>query len=217
MTELNQHPVWRAAVRRSLDDAVFPDWTAQAKCAEVKVRSGTGGQVHDDFFKDELSTRKADAGEWPSKVVNAMRLCASCPVRRECLAYAVESEVRLSQEWRTGEVVAVDRRFGVYGGVPGRIRERMTTMRCPRCGGSGTQPGGFGEPPEGMNAKSWNKTFWEEMGPRLNKDRAGWPCRHCRGSGRLPHPERIERCETYFADFARERRWSAETEEEGVA
>jgi transcription factor WhiB len=259
VTQLRDRPEHRARQRAALDDAMFPAWTGRAKCAEVKVRSGTGGQIHDDYFKDELSTKKADAGEWPTKVVTAMRLCSTCPVRVECLRWAMDQETRFSQRWKTGELVEQDRRFGVYGGVPGRVRERYGTMPCPVCGGTAIEPGGFTHPPRDLGIRTFNKAAWMALGLSLHgaqpvkltlacgdvvtrgasvaavleevkcqeheeqaiterdESAVGWPCTHCRRSGRVPRPDRIEQTEAFFVRFAQERRWVAEDREERTA
>jgi hypothetical protein len=131
VSELHDHPSYRASVRRAFDDALFPEWTAQAECARLKVMSGTGGEVHDDFFTDDVKQRpRGDYDEWPSRTVSAMRICSTCPVRSECLEYALEGEQRMEKAFWLSEpeLVTDDRRFGVYGGVPGRVRERFARL-----------------------------------------------------------------------------------------
>jgi hypothetical protein len=66
-----------------------PGWMGDAACAEI------GG---DEWFPDKGgSTREAK------------RICARCPVRAECLDYAL----------------AHDERFGIWGGVSERERRRI--------------------------------------------------------------------------------------------
>jgi hypothetical protein len=53
------------------------------------------------------------------------RRCALCPVRVRCAEYAYANEQTVGQRWWTGEPIEQDRRFGVYGALPGMERERL--------------------------------------------------------------------------------------------
>jgi WhiB family redox-sensing transcriptional regulator len=57
------------------------------------------------------------ADEWfpenGSSTKNAQKICAECPVQRECLEHAL----------------ATDARYGVFGGVPERKRRGMAASR----------------------------------------------------------------------------------------
>lgn len=71
-----------------------PDWQVDAACK---------GSNPDLFFPDRgASTRKAKA------------ICASCPVKRECLDYAVE----------------MNEKFGIWGGVSERGRRGIRKARA---------------------------------------------------------------------------------------
>jgi WhiB family redox-sensing transcriptional regulator len=72
------------------------DWQERASCAGV----GPGA-----FFPDEGSSTRA-----------AKKVCDGCPVRPECLAYAL----------------AHDERFGVWGGTTPRERRRLGCGQDPR-------------------------------------------------------------------------------------
>jgi hypothetical protein len=89
------------------------------------------------MFKDEVTTRPGVEYRWPADVLEALKVCARCPVRQKCLAYAYEIERHIVDEGGSGlethdteqALHAVweedDRRFGVYGGAPGAMRERF--------------------------------------------------------------------------------------------
>lgn len=99
---------------------MLPTWASRAACAELAPNQAPFGP----FFDDEVAQRPdPDTYKWPANVTKALRLCAGCPVRRECLDYVFESEKREATEWWKGELVPQNRRFGVFGGIPGRIRE----------------------------------------------------------------------------------------------
>lgn len=46
----------------------------------------------------------------------AKRICAACPVRAECLQYALDNDIR----------------FGIFGGLSGYERRKLTKTRVPR-------------------------------------------------------------------------------------
>ena len=76
------------------------------------------------MFLDDVAQRPdPDTYQWPAGTLTAMKTCAGCPVRRQCLDYCFASELREATEWWQHELVPQNRRFGVYGGIPGRIRE----------------------------------------------------------------------------------------------
>lgn len=98
-------------LRESLETRLFPAWTGNAACRN----EAHPGVVNGAFFADDLAQLpETEEYVWPSAVLGAMRTCAGCPVRRECLVYAYESE-------DAGD----GRAYGVYGGLPGRQRERL--------------------------------------------------------------------------------------------
>ncbi|GAA5223313.1 WhiB family transcriptional regulator [Membranihabitans marinus] len=76
------------------DDPKEPWWTL-ALCSQTDPEL---------FFPDRGETARS-----------AIRVCASCPVQRECLVKAMAEEAE-----RTGE-----RRFGIRGGIPPRTREAI--------------------------------------------------------------------------------------------
>ncbi|MDX2710080.1 WhiB family transcriptional regulator [Streptomyces sp. PA03-6a] len=81
---------------------LLPAWTRHAACADPTINP--------DLFFDEASTAAA------------ISVCASCPVRRECL---VET---LQQEGTTG----ISNRYGVFGGLDPAQRHRMAGGPKPR-------------------------------------------------------------------------------------
>lgn len=59
-------------------------------------------------------------GGWAGQVEKAKALCGACPVRRQCLQYAL------------GE----DEEYGVWGGLTGDERSRVTWLARKRAGAS---------------------------------------------------------------------------------
>lgn len=80
--------------RRSPDPANL-SWQARAACNEAEVYPET-------FYPDKGMSAKA-----------AKKVCRGCPVRRECLEYAL----------------AYDERFGIWGGLSERERRRVKRER----------------------------------------------------------------------------------------
>lgn len=92
---------------------LLPPWASLGACA---------GQPTDDYFKDDV-TDLGVATEFPETVYDAMRVCAGCSLRRECVTWAYETEQVPYDPW--SEHTANPARYGVFGGVPGPIRERF--------------------------------------------------------------------------------------------
>jgi WhiB family redox-sensing transcriptional regulator len=82
---------------------VMGDWVEQAACAGVDP---------DLFFPDRGASLAGDVDEHVD-VADARRVCAGCPVRVECLEYALEA----------GE------KFGVWGGTSEKERRAMRRQR----------------------------------------------------------------------------------------
>jgi hypothetical protein len=115
------HP--RIAARAALAylDSKLPDFAPRGACAGLAPNRAPWSPM----FEDDVAFRKDGDYEWPKGVREAMQVCASCPVRRECLAWAFDVEKRESRDWWTSELIVNNRRYGVLGGTPGRIRERF--------------------------------------------------------------------------------------------
>lgn len=111
-----------ARIHAAFLDAMLPAWAGHGSCAEKAPNRAPWSPM----FADDVSHRPRGDYDWPSHVIHAMNTCAGCPVRTECLAYALASETREEQTYWASDLedVSDGRRFGVYGGVPGRIRER---------------------------------------------------------------------------------------------
>jgi WhiB family redox-sensing transcriptional regulator len=73
-----------------LTNVIIPGWFVDALCAEI------GG---DEWYPEKGGTTRA-----------AKRICAKCPVREECLEWALQNQER----------------FGVWGGKSERERRAMT-------------------------------------------------------------------------------------------
>jgi hypothetical protein len=100
-------------------NAFMPAWGTRAACAQFSRR----GAPWSWMYSEDLA--ESPDYTWPDHAVFAMKVCAGCPVRNECLEYAYEMEHQQSTLWWSGEPVESDRRFGVFGGLPGRMRERF--------------------------------------------------------------------------------------------
>jgi WhiB family redox-sensing transcriptional regulator len=69
------------------------DWQVEAKCAELPIRKSDAM-----FFPDRGGSSKA-----------ARAMCAGCPVRSECLEYALDNKEA----------------FGIWGGTSERERRQL--------------------------------------------------------------------------------------------
>jgi transcription factor WhiB len=171
---------------------MLPAWTADAAC---KKRRGAG-TLDDRFFHDDVAWPEdtdIDNYPWPAVVVEAMRKCGTCPVRAKCLEYAFQEEMTEPERWWTSKRVEAKRRFGVFGGVPGRIREQLGTQACSVCEGSGFTEG-FGP--------------HKALGEWLYPDKPGFLCPACLGEGREARPGRLVACEDWFRNLAAKRHWT---------
>lgn len=120
-------PRMRVRIRIERLQQMLPAWAKRAACAELEPNHAPLGTM----FTDDVAYRRDGDYSWPDGVRHAMAVCATCPVRMECLRYAYESERREHIEWWGGELIDERRRYGVYGGVPGRIRERFADEADP--------------------------------------------------------------------------------------
>lgn len=68
----------------------LPAWTQQANCY-----SGGRGEMLQDFFVEDTSD-----GETTEQVHGAKRTCSTCPVRAECIDWAITYEK--DQKYRSG-------------------------------------------------------------------------------------------------------------------
>jgi hypothetical protein len=109
----------------------MPDWTSQAACRDkVTVE----GQVWEAAFdSDEVSSKAKGPYAWDGITLDVMAVCARCPVRDDCLQYGFDSEESRLLGVRPGADEDLDwvivtlqpKPSGIYGGVPGRERERL--------------------------------------------------------------------------------------------
>jgi hypothetical protein len=115
----------RRQIAATLYGQELPTWTQRAACAS-EPDDPHDAEYHDSFFDDEVIN--ATTLEFPETTLRRMRVCHTCPVRSECLAYAYAQErhveaipgtMPVRHRW-TEDVI----RYGIYGGVPGRVRER---------------------------------------------------------------------------------------------
>jgi WhiB family redox-sensing transcriptional regulator len=91
--EWDDAPAWGAAPAWSEDSTSADSWRLDALCAETDPEA---------FFPEKGgSTREAK------------RVCTGCPVRAECLEFAL----------------ANDERFGIWGGLSERERRRLRLQR----------------------------------------------------------------------------------------
>ena len=122
-------PMIAARIHQAFLASKLPDWAPRGACAELAPNSAPWGPM----FCDDVAYRPSADYDWGAHVTHAMNICASCPVRAECLAYAIASEHREEQAYWAAELedLSDGRRYGVYGGVPGRIRERFRASPDP--------------------------------------------------------------------------------------
>jgi hypothetical protein len=122
----------------------MPDWTQDAACRSAGI-GGRGanrpGHLWKEAYADELSDGNIEE-KLPEATAKAFQrdACAVCPVRRECLTYAFDTVDRhhVSLEWLSEEEqpepvwvfteTEAGRRFGIFGGVPGRKREELALL-----------------------------------------------------------------------------------------
>lgn len=90
---------WSNADGKTALDIGLPAWTLQGACF-----SGGRSDYLEDFFAEETSD-----GQLTGQGIRAKRLCAVCPVRRECLEWAFEKD---DPQYRTG----------TFGGLSGSER-----------------------------------------------------------------------------------------------
>lgn len=123
-------PNYRARLVQNLYGAHQPSWMERAACSESTTKGA------ESYFDDEV---KDGAEHFPDTTYPAMETCRDCPVRRPCLEQAYEYEWHLQAIKGTAPVryewVEDGARFGIWGGVPGRIRERFAADpdRLDRC------------------------------------------------------------------------------------
>lgn len=130
---LQMDPGFRARMRQSLGDEWLPDWTAHARCKSAELHDGGLGPNRpgqpfieltdkDDLKDGGIATRLPER----SLLFQIGRLCAPCPVRRQCLHYAYEVVDGLKHHVEgDDEDDSAGRAYGIFGGVPGRLREHF--------------------------------------------------------------------------------------------
>lgn len=91
---------------------IADDWVDEALCYQTKHP--------DDWFPDEGSRAGTPQGALAHRA--AKRVCARCPVRRECLRVALTSESKTDA--RRGLT-------GIWGGLSGEERWKPATMDLP--------------------------------------------------------------------------------------
>jgi WhiB family redox-sensing transcriptional regulator len=87
----------------TLRELAFPEWTLQAACAD---------QDPEVWFPTAGAGQFAE-GRMAHKAAQAKAVCAECPVRTECLEFALES----------------DSRHGVWGGLDEYERQALRRRR----------------------------------------------------------------------------------------
>jgi hypothetical protein len=125
LVKLIDDPAYRRRIVAQLYGDNGSAWMHQAACAN-EPGAEHDDDYHDSFFLDEVGNRTKL--EFPETALRRMRICHTCPVRRECLAQAYEQERHLEAIPGTAPVrmrwTEDTDRYGIRGGVPGRIRER---------------------------------------------------------------------------------------------
>lgn len=100
----------------------LPDWGGDAPCAMRDT---------DRWFTDDVASNK----DLPGTAYSAIKVCYTCPYRRECLQWAFDQEQLDRSSLADVDREESDRRYGIFGGIPGRIRERYadTPDRIAQC------------------------------------------------------------------------------------
>jgi hypothetical protein len=114
------------------------DWRLEARCAETDPEA---------FFPEKGGSARA-----------ALAVCVECPVRSECLSYALEN----------------DERFGVWGGTTERERRRLRRDRQEAADGEGHVPGltARGDGRWGVTARYRRPDgAWAQVGTTIRGDR----------------------------------------------
>jgi hypothetical protein len=195
-------PAFRSRLRKTLDERLMPEWTAEAACRSAELPGGNGpnrpGVVWDDAFKDELPLRPdPDDYAWPVGVRDFMRTCSACPVRSDCLEYAF--------------TITEDRRqFGVYGGVPGRIREDVGFDPCGDCTDGYCATATLDGRIIGYPDYAWVYTRSRTLADGSTEDylsQPGFTCPTCGGTGRIVRTDGPQRCAEWFTRYAHQQGW----------
>jgi hypothetical protein len=112
------------------------DWTVDARCRDKVTIEGEAWEAA--FADADLTYKPVGEYSWPKSTLEVMVTCAGCPVRRECLEYGFELEHTVllgTRSTNDEEYEATGKSYieetlkpmpaGVYGGVPGPMRERF--------------------------------------------------------------------------------------------
>jgi hypothetical protein len=108
---------------------LLPEWAPGAACA----RSKPSDPPIDLWFTDDV-TDLGEETQFPDLTAHdAMRICATCNFKRECVTWAYEMENDPYDPWSESTDADNDR-MGIFL-VPGRIRERFASYpdRIERC------------------------------------------------------------------------------------
>lgn len=180
----------RRTSRASINRERFPDWTVDAACRDPALP----GRLYRAAFADDVAQeQEAEDYQWPVKVRDAIERCSTCPVKAQCLEYSIRA-------------VPTTRHYGVYGGVPGRIREHFATKPCPTCKGLGYLKTLFG------------RIRYESYSYALEPGAKGFPCQDCHKTGKVPDlsDAAIARCADWSRSYAVKKEWlkPVETKEE---
>jgi hypothetical protein len=178
--------------------------------------------VNDDAFTDEEGI--------PEVIRDFVEVCSACPVRRPCLEAAIvfesavidvgsvyhyvshEPECKIKDNPDCEGCIPEESRLrrkrllikpqprDIYGGIPARVRAKLSMSPCTACGGSG-DVGHFML--AGIDVKP--------LAAEFHKERKGWPCEACKGEGRIPNPHMAEACNVWLAEQASRYGWVLDT------
>lgn len=209
-------PAFTPSQRKALLAQYADRWQARARCIDMKGYDEEGeerfpGQLWAPMFMDDIGAKPdPDDYSWPQPVLRAMRACAECPVRRECL----EATFAETGQYR--------RQFGVRAGIPGRVREALGFRRCRECSGRGYHATAkVGDLV--LRFKDWEWVYQQpeglegEDGNRVKERVRGFGCVPCEGTGKVPSKTRVRDCARWFDSYSRRQRWVVPEKKERTA
>lgn len=110
----------------------WEDWMADARCRDRSI-VGLSDLTSPDKFYPDLGSSKADPHKENESAAPAKRVCAMCPVRTECMKYALEMEegkyVRENGKERWRHALP----WGIWGGHTQTERHRVDIEHMPDC------------------------------------------------------------------------------------
>lgn len=99
-------------------------WQKQSICVTDDI------DVLNIFYTSELDSSSESSAE---NIKEAKRICGNCPVRLDCLQYALDTEERFGVWGGSDEVT---RRWALSVDQYGKPIQRLGEIKCPNCSGT---------------------------------------------------------------------------------